>query len=311
MLGSSTIKKDVVRFQPRFPLEGGTSYRATVRIPGSPPVTLEFAIPRRIRTRPPTSVTRVAPGRNVLPENLLKFYIEFSGPMSRGEAYEHLSLLNSAGKPIDLPFLELGEELWDQRGVRFTLLFDPGRIKTGLRPREEAGPVLEAGKSYTLVIDRAWRDAEGDPLASDFRKSFRVGPADATQPDPKTWTLERPSAGTKDPLVASFPRPLDRAMLGRVLGVIDASGKAVAGSIKVGDEETSWSLTPAEAWTPGRYSLIVDTRLEDVCGNSIARPFEVDVFDKVDRTIKTETVALPFAIELRGGQQREGRPPGR
>ena len=60
-------------------------------------------MPKRIRTARATSVTRVAPSQKVLPENLLKFYIEFSGPMNRGEAYEHLPLLDSAGKPIDLP----------------------------------------------------------------------------------------------------------------------------------------------------------------------------------------------------------------
>jgi hypothetical protein len=303
--------KGIVRFQPRFRLEPGTTYRAILRTQGRKPVTLEFTMPKRIRTTQATSIVRVSPSQNVLPENLLKFYIEFSGPMNRGEAYEHLHLLNSAGKPVELPFLELGEELWDRRGVRFTLLFDPGRIKTGLRPREEAGPVLEAGKSYKLVIDRDWRDAEGDPLANEFRKPFRVGPTDSTQPDPKTWTLERPQPGTRAPLVATFPEPLDRAMLGRVLGIVDASGAAIAGSSKVGDDETSWSFTPEASWQPGRYSLLIDTRLEDRCGNSIARPFEVDVFEKVDRTIKAETVTLPFTLEVKAGEEGKSRPAAR
>ena len=46
------------------------------------------------------------------------------------------------------------------RATRFTLLFDPGRIKRGLKPAQRrVGPVLEEGKSYTLVIDRGWTDA--------------------------------------------------------------------------------------------------------------------------------------------------------
>src|SRR5438105_1654786 len=79
--------------------------------------------------------------------------------MGRGAAYHHIRLLDATGRPVDAPFLELEEELWSNDGMRFTLLFDPGRIKRGLKPREELGPVLGAGKSYTLVIDGAWPDA--------------------------------------------------------------------------------------------------------------------------------------------------------
>src|SRR5581483_747984 len=129
------------------------------------------------------------------PENQLKFYFHFSAPMKQGEAYEHIHLLNEAGKPIELAFLELGEELWDPSGKRFTLFIDPGRIKKGLKPREDLGPVLEEGKSYTLVIDRDWKDAEGEALKESFKKTFRAVAADETPPEPKTWRLEAPAAG--------------------------------------------------------------------------------------------------------------------
>ena len=104
------------------------------------------------------------------------------------------------------PFLELDEELWSPDGTRFTLLFDPGRVKRGLKPREELGPVLEAGKSYSLVIDRDWLDASGNSLKAGFRKTFRVGPPDETSPDPKTWTV-RSTAGR---LARSPGGPLSR-----------------------------------------------------------------------------------------------------
>src|SRR5205823_5383949 len=102
---------------------------------------------------PPAAVAQVYPTADELPENLLKFYLHFTGPMRRGEAYDHLRLLDAQGKVVERSFLELGEELWDGSGRRFTLVIDPGRIKRGLKPREDLGPVLEAGKSYTLVID--------------------------------------------------------------------------------------------------------------------------------------------------------------
>jgi hypothetical protein len=78
-------------------------------------------------------------------------------------------------------------------------------------------------------------------------------------------------------LVVRFPEPLDHAMLGRAL-TIEVSGLAVRGRGEVGAGDTSWSFTPDAAWPTAPASLCVDAELEDLAGNSVARPFEVDVF---------------------------------
>ena len=65
--------------------------------------------------------------------------------MSHGEAYRRVHLLDAEGQELPAVFLELGEELWDPAMQRFTLLFDPGRVKRRLVPREELGAVLTAG----------------------------------------------------------------------------------------------------------------------------------------------------------------------
>ncbi len=318
LLGTYRVVGDAIRFQPRFPLEPGVRYRAefhparlaeATRLldrsaagsppnPSSPPgdpqtADFSFAQPS---AGPATTVTAVYPSRVVLPENLLRFYIHFSAPMSRGEAYGHIRLLDSAGKAVDAPFLELDEELWSGDGRRFTLLFDPGRIKRGLKPREEVGPVLESGRSYELVIDPGWTDATGRPLASGFRKAFRAGPADETSPDPKTWTVRPPAPGSRDALEVRLPDPLDRALLDRLIAVRDGSDRQVEGTVAVGDEETAWRFTPSAPWKPGNYRLLIGTDLEDPAGNSVARPFEVDIVHPITRRITSETVALPFHI---------------
>ncbi|MCH7864908.1 MAG: hypothetical protein IIC56_06820, partial [Proteobacteria bacterium] len=105
-------------------------------------------------------MTQVYPSADVLPENLLKFYLHFSAPMSRGDSYQHIRLVRQNGSVVDLPFLELDQELWDRRQTRLTLLFDPGRIKRGLKPHEEVGPALKPGRRYTLEIDAHWLNAE-------------------------------------------------------------------------------------------------------------------------------------------------------
>jgi hypothetical protein len=319
LLGSYRLAGDVVRFEPRFPLEPGIRYRAEFNPssldaaarsispagapnPSRPPspttLTAEISLPQR-DANPTTKVDRVYPSSSTLPENLLRFYIHFSAPMSRGEAYDHIRLLDPTGKPVEGPFLELHEELWSADGTRFTLLFDPGRIKRGLKPREELGPVLEAGKSYDLVIDREWTDSAGRPLKTGFRKSFRALAADESSPDPKDWSVQSPRPDTRDPVEIRFPRALDRALLDRLLAVQDQAGKIMPGQVTVDGAETIWRLEPVMPWRAGDYRLVIGTDLEDVAGNSIARPFEVDLSGPISRQVLSNTVNLPFRIGAR------------
>jgi hypothetical protein len=249
------------------------------------------------RPEEPTRVTAVYPSATELPENQLKFYLHFSGPMGRGEAYEHVQLLRASGEPVDLPFLEIGEELWDRSGQRLTLLIDPGRIKQGVKPREDIGPALEAGKRFTLVVKKGWRDARGEPLASGFEKRFDVGPPISVAIDRKAWRIERPAAGTRDPLVVRFPRPLDRALLERTLSIVSPGGHPLAGAITLADAERRWEFRPDGAWQTGKHFLVVDTVLEDLAGNRIGSAFEVDQLRPLDQKLETATVRIGVPIE--------------
>jgi hypothetical protein len=294
LLGTYSVVDGVLRFESRFPPEPGLRYRA-VLVAGGRTITAEFTIPK-----PPASATTVVrhvyPSASRLPENQLKFYLHFTAPMSQGDSYRYVHLLDAAGKEIKYPFLELEQELWDPTGARFTLFLDPGRIKRGLKPREELGPPLEEGKSYTLVIDRNWLDAKGNPLKETYRKAFRVGPPDDEPLDPKNWRLEVPAAGTRKPLVVRFPEPLDHALMDRLLHVTDEAGRLVRGTATITDEETRWEFTPERPWQAGRYQLVTETILEDLAGNSVGKPFEVDVFRQVQKEVRPERVQVPFDV---------------
>jgi len=303
MLGVYRVQSDSLRFEPQFPLEPGVAYRAVFRpdqLPGVKgsgvaPITADFQLPPRSAT-PTTVVSHIYPSADLLPENLLKFYVHFSAPMSRGRIYDHIRMRDEAGKEIELPFLEIDEELWDPAMTRLTLIIDPGRIKRGVLPLEEIGPALEAGKSYTLVIAREWRDGAGIPLKENFQKVFTVGPPDREPPDHTGWRIQPPKAGARDALAVTFPEPMDHALARRVISVTTESGEVVEGKVALEDQERRWVFAPLSPWRRGQYKLVIQTTIEDLAGNNIGKPFEVDLFEGVQRRLASPTVKLSFEI---------------
>jgi hypothetical protein len=297
LLGRHSVENGALVFTPQFPVQAGVRYRAAARIPGMPPVTAITEIPKRV-VAPSTAVANVYPSADVLPENQLKFYIHFSASMSQGDAFDHISLLDQSGTRIsEPPFLIRGGELWDREFRRFTLFFDPGRVKRDLGPSLELGPALEAGKRFTLVIDDKWLDAERVPMKQEFRKTFTVGPPDRKPLDLDTWKIIKPKSGTSEPVRVEFPEVMDHAILLRELDVLDSTGKAIDGPVALDRNETRWSLTPATPWKKGRYTLQVGTNTADLAGNMVGRTFEVDLFEKVDERITRQTRDLPFTID--------------
>jgi len=303
MLGEHRIEGALLRFAPAFPLEPGLRYRAVFdagQLPGAPsPAAGRLTAALQIPVRPErttATVTQVYPSADVLPENLLKFYVHFSAPMSRGDIYEHIRLLNEANQPVELPFLELAEELWSRDMLRLTLIIDPGRIKREVKPLEDLGPALLAGRRYTLVIGSGWRDANGNRLKQAFFKRFTVGPPDRDPPDPRRWGYQAPPSRTREPLAVDLAEPMDSALALRMIHVVDAAGREVPGQPFLTERERIWKFLPLHSWKAGHYSLVVETTIEDLAGNNIGKPFEVDVFEGVAKRLDRATVKLPFEL---------------
>jgi hypothetical protein len=297
LVGTYAVEAGVLVFHPTYPIASGVHYRAVFQPPsGGPAIEAAFDGPRADKT-PSTRVVRVYPSSDVLPSNQLRLYIYFSAPMSRGESAHYLHVLDENGKVLEgsqAVFLP-GEELWDPHFERLTMTFDPGRIKRGLTSNEAIGPPIAEGKRYTLVIDRDWPDARGAPLVASFRKIFRGGPAERNPPDPKQWRVTAPKSGTLDALVVEFPTPMNYPLLQRMIQVSNGRG-AVAGKVAVAREETEWRFTPREPWISGAYQLVVDTAIEDLAGNHVGQPFDIDTFKQVTQSITTQTVSVPFTV---------------
>ena len=222
-----------------------------------------------------TRVVAVRAGGGDVPSNLLRLYVELSAPMEPGSAYEHVHLLDSDGREIHDAFLELREELWSPDHRRLTLLFDPGRVKRGVRANVEMGPPLIAGHRYRLVIDSFWRDARNLPLRGAFTQELRVAGFDSVSPDPARWSSSSPRRNTADSLRIEFGEALDHALAMRMIAVVDSRGSRVPGLITLSEGDRVWTFVPATPWRD-EIRVRIDPALEDLAGNNLVRLFDSD-----------------------------------
>ena len=302
MLGGYAVIDGALRFTPIFPFDEGRRYEVRfdpVRVPGEHSTvgaSVYATVGRPASTAVPTTVvTRVYPTGDVVPENMLRMYVEFSGPMGRKSGVEYIALLDGNGEEIPGAVLPLDYEFWSPDHTRFTVFFDPGRVKSGILPNQEMGRPLEEGGSVTLVISPDWRDENGLSLKEEFRRTYRVAPADEQPLDPTSWRIAPPAARSRSGVVVTFPKPLDHGLLMRALGVT-RDGQPLDGDIVVDQQERRWTFTPEDAWRAGTYQLLALDILEDLAGNQIGRAFEVDNFDTVDKSPDPETITIPFTV---------------
>jgi len=206
-------------------------------------------------------VAAVHPETSEVPANLLRLYIDFSQPMAGDDAFEHVRILDAAGRPIPDAFREI--ELWSRDNRRLMAYVHPGRVKSGLALGDQFGPVLEQGKSYTLEILPGMKARSGRPLQGRFSRPLRVGPPDHEPPNLARWTL----APFPDRLEIRCDEWLDHAGLEEFVRVDGVPGRCrVEGPLV--------TFRPEGGFRPGEYRLVVDARLEDLAGNNFIKPFE-------------------------------------
>lgn len=230
---------------------------------------------------PAPEVVSLQPGRTNWPENLLRVYLHFSRPMARGEAIGRISIKDETGRVLVQPFLELDQELWSRDGRRLTLLFDPGRVKNGLKPREEDGAILQRGHQYTVSIAAGWPDERGVPTAMPFEMQVTVGSADLVPVQPRNWKIKAPGAKSLDALEIEFDEPVDTGMAVRLIGVLESGECPLDGESTISADGMKFQFKPRVKWSPGLHFIEVNPALEDPSGNQVGRPFERDM--KADR----------------------------
>lgn len=314
VLGTYRLRDRSLLFSPRFPWVAGQPYLVVWRPPGAAPDKnpLETVLSLPMPDAPSTAtVLEVFPSSTMVPENLLKVYVQFSAPMSRGVARHHLRLWRDDGKEVEAPFVAPEHELWNPTSDRLTLFFDPGRLKRGVAPNQAMGAPLEVGRSYRLEVDAHWPDATGRPLRASFQQAWTVVAADRVSPRPFTWRVETPKEPLA-PLSVHFKEPLDWALLQHAITVHDAAGKTLDGDVSIDRHEQRWQFVPRVAWRNGSFYLRVQRILEDLAGNRPHRlfdePLAEDVSPPRDSTPQDAvpappnedpTLSIPFELDLR------------
>jgi hypothetical protein len=308
--GRYLLYDDEVRFIPTFPFDNDVKYRVIFDarplgvVPTEEPLMLEFLVPSDQKAPAPTKVTHIFPSSDLLPENLLRFYICFSNSMQRGRALDEISLLDSEGQPVADALYRPPVELWDRTMRRLTVLLDPGRLKRWVGPNVELGPPLKAGQTYTLEIGSGMIDLHGRQLGERFRKRFLVADPVREPISLKSWELLPPVTGSRQALVLLLKDLLDWALLFQTITVASAEGEVIAGKVAVDQCEKRWRFTPASPWVAGVYQICVRSGLEDVCGNSIGGAFDRPIANAPNPATWTGDSSLVFQLTGRSAEKQ-------
>ena len=239
-------------------------------------------------------VLAVHPNLNRLPANILRAHIVFDRPMQTAEAIEHIKLINDRGIDISNALLDFKDGLWTTDGKILTVLFHPGRVKTGLvggdrygsifTKSEEApsscsdltrrkppsgrcafqgGVSLTEGRAYQLVVRDKILGANGKSLESDYYHSFEIAPAirQGFSAIPDKLLLE------ENVVRIETNQPLDWLSLQTYLAVTDESDRRLKANFSLTANGKAIVVRMDEFTVKSRRFLRVHPMLEDVAGN--------------------------------------------
>ena len=299
MLGKYQREGDRVEFNPRFALISGLKYVAVINwsklteiagdLPDSQDAPLKFMIPEE--PVEVTKVTMIYPNATIVPSNLLRFYVYFDRPMNYENPYQYIRLLDENGARITESFVEFREGLWDNARQRLTLIIHPGRIKRNVGPNSTLGPVLEENRSYTLNISGDWKDSRGKPLGRDYVHEFQTTEADRTRIDPESWSVQYDK---NDGITITFDGSLDIVLAQRMFTILDPAGTTVRGSYYA-TTDRSLLFVPDSILGKGVYTLAIDSRLEDLAGNTIHYVFDSEKSTMAN--VNPDKTEIRFSVE--------------
>lgn len=299
VLGSYAFTNNKIVFNPRFLPDPSVTYtvrfsfNALNKILGTTfknDDLIERITFLEINSKSP-EVIAITPDITFFPKNILRLYVHFSSPMSFQNPYDFISLKDEFENDLTEPFVIVPEGLWNADRTRLTLLFHPGRIKRGVGPNMTEGDILEVGKKYALEISKEWVGDNGKSLGKTFRRSFTVtDPINETIQYSK-WELSVFHDNGTELLIKTI-HPLDQPIAKRMLFVRIKEGDIIPATIEFVDAfeiKISWAKQ-----TEFEYELLIDPRLEDVCGNTPINTFD---YENGNRVTSSEVLIRTFSVK--------------
>ena len=291
VLGTASVSQGRYFFKPIIHFSAGQTYELRNR--GDVVTAFTIDNPKG----PAPELLAIYPGRDTVPENLLKMYLQFSQPMQEvGEVLNFIKVYDETEAEEVSVFLTLESELWNRTHDRLTLWLDPGRIKTDLIPNKEQGLPLKAGHHYNIHISEQWKNAAGIPLLKGYHKSFYVVGRDSKKPSVEDVQLNIPHADTKSPLELHFNEAMDAILMRESFHVQTSEGILVQGKFELDPKEECIYFEPLNNWKKGDYKILIDAKLEDLAGNNLNYLFDTNVEEQTILTPKTSTKTILFTI---------------
>ena len=257
-------------FVPAAPFVRGRVYVVELKLVNGSKSKIEVTFDQAAHVAPTVCLS---PATSLIPANTLKLYLDFSEPMEQGVFLKHLTLQKRNGEEVEGAFRET--ELWSPDGKRLTIMFHPGRQKTGVNLNLDEGPVLIAGEGYDLVVSGLWRSTAGIALGRESVFHLEPIAADHEQPDPDRWRIQPTKAGTLAPIVVITNELFEPQIFARALQVTQTPGRTEAKVIDL--KRIEWRFTPEQPWKPGEHRITINPELEDLAGNNLLKPMEVDL----------------------------------
>ncbi|MEO9872773.1 hypothetical protein [Ekhidna sp.] len=299
VIGEYAFENDQLIFKPRFLPDPAIRYIVSFSYPNLA-ILLSEIEEKSIYTdiisfKPPETtqpeIISVLPKMDVIPANLLRLYLYFSAPMGLENPYDFVSIEDTDGKKLVDPFVIIPEGLWNIDRTRLTLLLHPGRVKQGVGPNMTLGDVLKAGNSYTLKVDKKWKGSSGEALKINFIQKINASNPLRNAINVNIWALKA-KADNIGTLTIVTDRPLDQPLAQRMLFVRNMDGVILPSRVEFENSEKLKILWRADG--SKELELVIDPRLEDVCGNTPLYAFDLE---EGTRNSISEEIKLKFKVE--------------
>ena len=207
--------------------------------------------------------------------------------MGDDNPYDHIVIEKANGEALDNPFVIAPEGLWNIDKTRLTLLLHP---KQEMSEGEEFGDVLLSGNSYRLKINANWKGASGKTLKQNFEQTINATNPLRRAMNINIWALKA-ETGNIGQLTVVTDHPLDQPLAKRMLFIRNEQGQVLPSRVEFDNSEQFrmlWRLDGSES-----LELIIDPRLEDICGNTPHYAFDLD---GTERSLSKEELKIPFRV---------------